>query len=244
MGQAASGDREDHAVGRERGGGRRSEASGKDAKKKNSFLSCQCGKGRDDKDEVQTNARATNGTKLTEEEWAKVKTGRLHVERGVPDLVQEEADTEKERQRARHSRNYMEDGMEEEKGRGKKKLSEPNHTGSPSSPNSNPRPLDKNALRFKVGDRVKCACTKWGNQFEIGTITCIGYREPSWAADKPDAPYQVKLDKGALVYAPADTDEYVQFHDESWAKQLPPGAPWYLQPGALDRELAKIGAYR
>jgi hypothetical protein len=55
---------------------------------------------------------------------------------------------------------------------------------------------------------------------------------------------QVKLDKGALIYAPEDTDEYIQLQDESWAKELPAGAPWYLQPGALDRELAKIGAYR
>jgi hypothetical protein len=55
---------------------------------------------------------------------------------------------------------------------------------------------------------------------------------------------QVNLDKGALIYAPEDTNEYIQLQDESWAKELPAGAPWYLQPGALDRELAKIGAYR
>lgn len=83
-----------------------------------------------------------------------------------------------------------------------------------------------------------------GNQYEVGSVVKVGYREDSWPLDKPDAPYQVKLDKGALIYAPEDIDEYILEHDESWAKQLPPGSPWYLQPGALDRELAKIGAYR
>ena len=79
--------------------------------------------------------------------------------------------------------------------------------------------------------------------YEIGSVIKIGYREDNWPADKPDAPYQVKLDKGALIYAPEDSDEYIMHHDESCAKELPPGSPWYLQPGALDRELAKIGAY-
>ena len=51
------------------------------------------------------------------------------------------------------------------------------------------------------------------------------------------------MDKGALVFAPEDRDEYVRTANEEWASQLPPGAPWYLQPGALDRELAKVGAY-
>jgi len=78
----------------------------------------------------------------------------------------------------------------------------------------------------------------------VGAVVKVGYREDTWAADKPDAAYQVKLDKGALIYAPEDTEEYILEHDESWAKELPPGSPWYLQPGALDRELAKIGAYR
>ena len=54
----------------------------------------------------------------------------------------------------------------------------------------------------------------------------------------------VKLDKGALIYAPEDRDEYITYADEEWAKQLPAGSPWYLHPGALDRELAKMGVHR
>ena len=72
-----------------------------DKEKKKSFLNCQCGKGRDDKDEINGENRGTKGTKLTEEEWAKVKTGRLHVDRGQPDLVLEESEHSKVPPRSR-----------------------------------------------------------------------------------------------------------------------------------------------
>ena len=68
------------------GSAERSREGGKEGKeKKKGFLNCQCGKGRDDKDEVNGPGRARAGTKLTEEEWAQVKTGRLHVDRGQGD---------------------------------------------------------------------------------------------------------------------------------------------------------------
>jgi len=56
-------------------------------------------------------------------------------------------------------------------------------------------------LRFKVGDRVKANVGKW----EPGTIVAIWYREESWPASQPSAPYQIKLDQGPLIFAPEDS---------------------------------------
>ncbi len=136
------------------------------------------------------------------------------------------------------------------------------------SKESNSADLFQN-LRFKVGDRVRCVCTRYGNKHEAGSVIKIGFREKDWPSSKPSAPYQgaqkrflfsmpskaysmnlilalvaVKLDKGSLIYAPEDRDEYITHADEEWAKDLPAGSPWYLHPGALDRELAKMGVHR
>ena len=61
------------AMGNQGSAERSREERGRDGKgsqeKKSSFLNCQCGKGRDDKDEINGSNRGTKGTKLTEEEW-------------------------------------------------------------------------------------------------------------------------------------------------------------------------------
>ncbi|KAJ1470271.1 hypothetical protein T484DRAFT_1980439 [Baffinella frigidus] len=210
-------------------------------KKKGGIMNCHCGKGRDDQDEVVSDPRTGKGTRLSEEEWAQVKTGKLQGIPGAPDLLAEEAVSSHRRHRKRK------DDEAEETEMLVAGSTHTRHAEPPSAPSGSHLRLpneQSGAARFAANDRVKCACTRWGSAYEIGTIVKVGYREPSWPAGKPSAPYQVKLDKGALIYAPEDSDEYIQLQDESWAKELPAGAPWYLQPGALDRELAKIGAYR
>jgi len=62
------------------------------------------------------------------------------------------------------------------------------------------------ALRFKVGDRVKANVGKWVS----GTIVKTWYRESSWPVDQPSAPYQIKLDDGTLIFAPADNSSCVK----------------------------------
>jgi len=61
-------------------------------------------------------------------------------------------------------------------------------------------------LRFKVGDRVKANIGKWAH----GTVVKLWYREPEWKADRPSAPYQIQLDNGGLIFAPADTENFVR----------------------------------
>mmetsp|Transcript_46727 Transcript_46727/g.93587 ORF Transcript_46727/g.93587 Transcript_46727/m.93587 type:complete len:243 (-) Transcript_46727:305-1033(-) len=231
-----------------------SEGENGQKKKVGSFMNCTCGKGRDDKDEVQTGP-GSNGTRLTEEEWAAVRTGRLDAAKlAKPDLLSDGTDMSpsrgQHRKRLTRNRDPSEgghgfDSPQSGKAEGREGSKVGTEGATPptrvedSNGNQNPQ-----QLRFAVGDRVRCACSRWGNEWEAGNVVKTHYREPSWPASKPSAPYQVKLDKGALIYAPEDIDDYIQVQDESWAKQLPPGAPWYLQPGALDRELAKVGAYQ
>ena len=156
MGNQGSADR-----GQRNGGEGSGDGGGRGRDKKKSFLNCQCGKGRDDKDEINSEGR-TKGTKLTEEEWAKVKSGRMHVDRGQPDLVLEEADHSKVPSR---SRLYKEgggadstaaEGRSADAGAGAKLDKNPYRSSSRSE-----KPQVKAPERFKAGDRVKCACKKW-----------------------------------------------------------------------------------
>ena len=148
MGNQSSADRSEGKGNEDEGQTRRN--------KKKSFLNCQCGKGRDDKDEIDGEGR-TKGTKLTEEEWAKVKSGRMHVDRGQPDLVLEESEQSKAPSRAR----LYKDGETI----GETRNSETAAKQEPKNPYRNVSRTDKPQVkmpeRFKVGDRVKCACKKW-----------------------------------------------------------------------------------
>ena len=60
-------------------------------------------------------------------------------------------------------------------------------------------------LRFKIGDRVVCQCGTW----QPGTIVKMFYVQRNFPPGKC-APYQVKLDDGRLIYAPADADNVVR----------------------------------
>jgi hypothetical protein len=143
------------------------DAEGGSERKKKSFLNCQCGRGRDDKDEVNGDRHQGKVTRLTEEEWAKVKTGRLHVDRGQPDLVLEESEHSKVPPR---SRLYAEgdavradraNGGSRETAAGAGAKQEPKNPYKDLLSKDKEKPRATAPLRFKVGDRVKCACKKW-----------------------------------------------------------------------------------
>lgn len=71
-------------------------------------------------------------------------------------------------------------------------------------------------LRFKVGDRV-IANTDEGAC--AGTVVQLNYREPDWPKDVI-APYQIELDEGDLIYAPADSDQLVRAEgSQPWHKK-------------------------
>lgn len=56
-------------------------------------------------------------------------------------------------------------------------------------------------LRFAVGARVECNCGEW----KTGTVVKLWYKEPGWPPEKV-VPYQVKIDNGPTIFAPADND--------------------------------------
>ena len=65
----------------------------------------------------------------------------------------------------------------------------------------------KAALRFAIGSRVKC---KTGpSDWSAGEVVALMYRDEFMSAGMV-APYQVKLDSGELIYAPADEDGVIQ----------------------------------
>jgi hypothetical protein len=195
MGNQSSADRGE----REGDGG----GGGRGREKKKSFLNCQCGKGRDDKDEINGAGR-TKGTKLTEEEWAQVKSGRMHVDRGQPDLVLEEADHSKVPSR---SRLYREgagndgggaEGRSTDAGAGAKVEKNPYR----SLPKSE-KPQVKTPERFKVGDRVKCACKKWCLSLPCRRTDALAARphEPVVALER--ASEQRNVIEGIIAFAMA-----------------------------------------
>jgi len=66
-------------------------------------------------------------------------------------------------------------------------------------------------LRFDVGTKVQCRTGRgdgedgWSN----GTVVKIWYRETQWPRGRT-APYQIKLDDGALIFAPMDDDRVIR----------------------------------
>jgi hypothetical protein len=62
-------------------------------------------------------------------------------------------------------------------------------------------------LRFDVGSRVLCRTgpTSWAS----GRVVQLRYREDAWPKGRV-APYQVALDDGDLIFAPADDDDIIR----------------------------------
>eukprot|EP00440_Ansanella_granifera_P024586 gb/GFBE01026700.1/.p1 GENE.gb/GFBE01026700.1/~~gb/GFBE01026700.1/.p1 ORF type:complete len:488 (+),score=136.63 gb/GFBE01026700.1/:1-1464(+) len=60
-------------------------------------------------------------------------------------------------------------------------------------------------LRFEVGSRVECNTHGW----EAGTVVRHWYHDPGWPKNKV-VPYQVKLDHGPTIFAPADDDRCIR----------------------------------
>jgi len=64
-------------------------------------------------------------------------------------------------------------------------------------------------LRFKIGDKVQCKTGLDKNPWSTGEVVAIMYRDNSMPPGVL-APYQVKLDKGDLIYAPLDDDVIIR----------------------------------
>lgn len=61
-------------------------------------------------------------------------------------------------------------------------------------------------LRFDVGTRVECNTGEW----RAGTVVKQWYRDPHWPDHKKAVPYQIKLDYGPTIFAPADDDRCIR----------------------------------
>ena len=67
------------------------------------------------------------------------------------------------------------------------------------------------ALRFAVGARVRCRTSQ--TQWYSGRVTALHYREDGWPEDFV-APYQIELDDGGLIFAPADSNQLIRAEAE------------------------------
>ena len=65
----------------------------------------------------------------------------------------------------------------------------------------------KKALRFQVGSRVEC--NTGGGSWSPGRVVALMYRDDGMPSGMV-APYQVQLDNGDLIYAPADEAEVIR----------------------------------
>ena len=133
-----------------------------------------------------------------------MKSGRMHVDRGQPDLVLEEADHSKVPSR---SRLYREgagndgggaEGRSTDAGAGAKVEKNPYR----SLPKSE-KPQVKTPERFKVGDRVKCACKKWCLSLPCRRTDALAARphEPVVALER--ASEQRNVIEGIIAFAMA-----------------------------------------
>jgi enamine deaminase RidA (YjgF/YER057c/UK114 family) len=64
----------------------------------------------------------------------------------------------------------------------------------------------KPLLRFSVGQKVECKVGPSSDDWEIGTITQLNYKEPEW---ENSAPYQIKL-SNRMIFAPEDSEHIIR----------------------------------
>jgi hypothetical protein len=75
----------------------------------------------------------------------------------------------------------------------------------------------KPPLRFDIGDRVECRVGPHPVKgWAPGRVIQLNYSEPDWPPNM-EAPYQIALQDGRLIFAPQDTDMVIRLR--------PPAAP-------------------
>lgn len=81
-------------------------------------------------------------------------------------------------------------------------------------------PLGDHGLRFGVGKRVECNTV---DGWVSGRIIALNYREDDWEPGV-HAPYQIRCEDGALIFAPADVPQLVRknssIYDQSFQAQV------------------------
>lgn len=68
-----------------------------------------------------------------------------------------------------------------------------------------PPKAPKAELRFELGTRVECNCGEW----RPGSVVGTWWRDPAWPPGKL-VPYQIKLDYGPTIFAPADSNACIR----------------------------------
>jgi hypothetical protein len=72
---------------------------------------------------------------------------------------------------------------------------------------TDPRLQEVERPRFGVGTMVQALTGP--DTWEVGRVVAVHYREPTWP-DGKYAPYQIELNGGDLIYAPADIDSIIR----------------------------------
>jgi G3E family GTPase len=62
--------------------------------------------------------------------------------------------------------------------------------------------------RFRIGTKVECNKGEAG--WSPGTVISFNYREDHWPPERTSAPYQIQLEIGGCIFAPADQDECIR----------------------------------
>ena len=66
-------------------------------------------------------------------------------------------------------------------------------------------------LRFPIHQKVDCKIGLNNNEWETGIVIKLWYEEPQGVWN----PYQIQLDNGSVIYAPADNDRVVRISNRS-----------------------------
>ena len=66
-------------------------------------------------------------------------------------------------------------------------------------------------LRFPIHQKVDCKIGPNNNEWETGIVIKLWYEEPQGVWN----PYQIQLDNGGVIYAPADNDRIVRISNRS-----------------------------
>ena len=71
-----------------------------------------------------------------------------------------------------------------------------------------PRSTVRRTLRFGVGERVECKTGK--TEWSAGEVVALMFHDKESMPVGQVVPYQIKLDDGDLVWAPADKDGVIR----------------------------------